>query len=94
MVVASRAAGAEFSSDLPLAFHQNTNTLEDNIGLELENKEAPNVLGDGGPGSQSTEIQGSTPQDAVYDPERIRQEQAATKAQAAFRGYLVSLLLK
>ncbi|BBH03919.1 IQ-domain 31 protein [Prunus dulcis] len=85
VVVASRAAGAEFSADPPLAFHQNTNTLEDNIGLELENKEAPNVSGDGGPGSQSTEIKGSTPQDAVYDPERIRQEQAATKAQAAFR---------
>ncbi|XP_021808320.1 protein IQ-DOMAIN 31 [Prunus avium] len=88
VVIASRAAGAEFSSDPPVAIHQNTNTLEDNIGLELENKEAPNVSGDGGPGSQSTEIQGSTPPDAVYDPERIRQEQAATKAQAAFRGYL------
>ncbi|XP_050379019.1 protein IQ-DOMAIN 31 [Argentina anserina] len=87
VVVSARAAGPEFIADPPVAFQENTNTT-DIKGLELENKDAPSVLGDGEPGSQSTDSQGSTPQIVAYDPERIRQEQAATKAQAAFRGYL------
>ncbi|XP_062025854.1 protein IQ-DOMAIN 31 [Rosa rugosa] len=88
VVVAARAAATEFVADPPAAFHESTNTTDYNKGLELENKEAPSVLGNGEPGSQSTDSQGSTPQNAAYDPEKIRQEQAATKAQAAFRGYL------
>lgn len=94
MVVTAREAGTEFSSNPPVAFHESTNTTDNNKGLELESKEVPSVLGEGGPGSQSTDSQGSTPQNAVYDAEKIRLEQAATKVQAAFRGYLVSLLLK
>lgn len=65
--------------------------------LEKENKEAANSSHDKEdilPGKQETDALGSTPQNAPYDPEKIRQEQAATKAQAAFRGYLVSLLQK
>ncbi|KAM0982612.1 hypothetical protein ACFX11_015672 [Malus domestica] len=89
VVIAARATGADYSSDPPVAFHETTNTIDNNRDLELENKETPSVLSDGGPGIQSTETQGSAPpQDAAHDPERIRQEQAATKAQAAFRGYL------
>ena len=50
--------------------------------LELENKEAENNL----PENQEIE---SVHQDAPLDPEKTRQDEAATKAQAAFRGYLV-----
>lgn len=51
---------------------------------ELENKEAENVL----PGNQEIDIVGSTNEEDVLDPEKMRLEEAATKAQAAFRGYL------
>lgn len=88
VVVTAREAGTEFASDPPVAFHESTNTTDNNKALELESKEVPSVLGEGGLGSQSTDSQGSTPQNAVYDAEKIRLEQAATKVQAAFRGYL------
>ncbi|XP_027352619.1 protein IQ-DOMAIN 31-like isoform X2 [Abrus precatorius] len=52
--------------------------------LELENEESENIL----PGNQERDIIGSVDQDAPPDPEKIRQKEAATKAQAAFRGYL------
>ncbi|KAL5183383.1 Protein IQ-DOMAIN 31 [Glycine soja] len=52
--------------------------------LELENKEAENVI----PGNQEIDTVGSINEDAALDPEKIRLEEAATKAQAAFRGYL------
>ncbi|KAG5028005.1 hypothetical protein JHK87_011519 [Glycine soja] len=51
---------------------------------ELENKEAENVL----PGNQEIDTVGSINEDAALDPEKMRLEEAATKAQAAFRGYL------
>lgn len=53
--------------------------------LELENEEAENVI----PGNQEIDTVGSINEDAALDPEKIRLEEAATKAQAAFRGYLV-----
>lgn len=53
--------------------------------LELENKEAENVL----PGNQEVDAVGSINEDVALNPEKMRQEEAATKAQAAFRGYLV-----
>lgn len=52
---------------------------------ELENKEAENVL----PGNQEIDTVGSINEDAALDPKKMRLEEAATKAQAAFRGYLV-----
>ncbi|KAL5146391.1 Protein IQ-DOMAIN 31 [Glycine soja] len=52
--------------------------------LELENEESENIL----PENQERDINGSVDPDAPPDPEKIRQEEAATKAQAAFRGYL------
>ena len=57
--------------------------------LELENREAENLLS----GNQGIDTVGSVDQDATPDPEKIRLDEAATKAQAAFRGYLVSVLL-
>lgn len=56
---------------------------------ELENEESENIL----PENQERDINGSVDPDAPPDPEKIRQEEAATKAQAAFRGYLVGDLL-
>ncbi|XP_022768361.1 protein IQ-DOMAIN 31-like isoform X2 [Durio zibethinus] len=66
-------------------------TKGDEKKLELENKETANISHDDGislPMSQGIDSQESTRQDSPYDPERIKQEQAATMAQAAFRGYL------
>ncbi|RDY03674.1 Protein IQ-DOMAIN 31, partial [Mucuna pruriens] len=68
-----------------LALEPTSNTIaRHEEDLELENKEAENVL----PGNQEIEIVGSINEDAALDPELMRQEEAATKAQAAFRGYL------
>ncbi|KAJ1401645.1 IQ motif, EF-hand binding site, partial [Sesbania bispinosa] len=52
--------------------------------LEQENEESENLS----PGNQEVDNIGSVDQDAPPDPEKIRLEEAATKAQAAFRGYL------
>ncbi|KAG2380374.1 Protein transport protein [Vigna angularis] len=51
---------------------------------EVENKEAENVL----PDNQEIDLVGSTNEEDALDPEKMRLEEAATKAQAAFRGYL------
>ncbi|KAG2384052.1 Protein transport protein [Vigna angularis] len=53
---------------------------------EVENKEAENVL----PDNQEIDSVGSTNEEDALDPEKMRLEEAATKAQAAFRGYLLS----
>ncbi|RDX86544.1 Protein IQ-DOMAIN 31, partial [Mucuna pruriens] len=58
--------------------------------LELENEESENIL----PGNQERDIMGSVDPDAPPDPEKVRQEEAATKAQAAFRGYLARRAFK
>ncbi|XVE54828.1 hypothetical protein DITRI_Ditri03aG0114000 [Diplodiscus trichospermus] len=80
------AVGTPFSSQLsPYA------TERDERKLELENKETANISHDDGISlrtSQGIDSQKPTVQEALYDPERIKQEQAATMAQAAFRGYL------
>lgn len=60
--------------------------------VEKENKEVTNSSHDGEeilPRNLEAGARGSTPQYAPHNPENIRQEEAATKAQAAFRGYLV-----
>ncbi|CAJ1944055.1 unnamed protein product [Sphenostylis stenocarpa] len=61
----------------------NTTANHDEV-QELENKEAENVL----PGTQEIDLVGSTNEDDAVDPDKMRLEEAATKAQAAFRGYL------
>lgn len=42
--------------------------------------------------SQDLEKQGTVGSDTSNDAERLREEQAAVKAQAAFRGYLVTFV--
>lgn len=58
--------------------------------LELENKEPENLS----PVNQETDLVSHVHEDAPPDPEKIRQEEAATKAQAAFRGYLARRAFK
>ncbi|XP_061346585.1 protein IQ-DOMAIN 31 isoform X2 [Gastrolobium bilobum] len=72
-------------SETGLALEPTSNTItRHEEDLELENKEAENVLA----GNQQTDTVGSVHQDAPLDLEKMKQEEAATKAQAAFRGYL------
>ncbi|XP_054821666.1 protein IQ-DOMAIN 31-like [Prosopis cineraria] len=58
--------------------------------LELENEEAENLS----PVNQETDFVSHVHQDAPPDLEKIRQDEAATKAQAAFRGYLARRAFK
>ncbi|KAM4107083.1 hypothetical protein ACB094_04G116100 [Castanea mollissima] len=92
VLVPAKASEVSLGLDPPVTSHLTPNTIGRNVGrLESENKEATDSSHDGGnvlPGNQEIDETGSTPQDALYDPEKIRLEQAATKAQAAFRGYL------
>lgn len=77
-------------SETGLALEPTSNTIaRHEEDLELENKEAENIL----PGNQEIDTIGPVHQDAPLDPEKMRQEEAATKAQAAFRGYLVCYFL-
>lgn len=98
MVVTAKAPGADFASVPPVASYPDPITVDRNErNLEFESKEAESASHDGGillAASQDTEAQGSTPPEVPCDPEQIRKEQAATKAQAAFRGYLVIFYLK
>ncbi|KAF3437773.1 hypothetical protein FNV43_RR20529 [Rhamnella rubrinervis] len=90
VVVAAKTSGANFASVPPVASQPDPSIVDRNE-VEFENKGAESVSHDEGillAASQDTEPQGSTPRDAPCDPEQIRKEQAATKAQAAFRGYL------
>lgn len=57
--------------------------------LELENEESEVIL----PENQERDSIGPVDPDAPPDPEKIRQEVAAIKTQAAFRGYLVGVSL-
>lgn len=69
-----------------MALEPTTNTIpRHEEELELESREAENVL----PGNQEIDTVGPVHQDAPLDPEILRREEAVTKAQAAFRGYLV-----
>lgn len=59
---------------------------------ELERKEAPNLPQKRDVASENDRdmaVQTGATKEASYDPEKIREGMAATKAQAAFRGYLV-----
>lgn len=93
-MVSAKASETTTVISHPVASHPTSNTIDINEGVpKVTNNEAANVLHERSisiPGNQDAEVQGSTCQDAPSDPERIREEEAATKAQAAFRGYLVS----
>ncbi|KAK9277589.1 hypothetical protein L1049_007134 [Liquidambar formosana] len=61
------------------------------VDLNLEERATTKLLNDGvilPPGKQGGDAQTITNLGSPNDPERIRHEQAAIKAQAAFRGYL------
>lgn len=93
VLVAARASETDAAVAPPFSLQMNPNTNERGEDKsELENKEAANILHNyqiSVPLSQDIDSQKSTPQDLPYDPERMKQEQASTIAQAAFRGYLV-----
>jgi len=73
-----------------LALDPNHNEIATNEeDLELENEESEVIL----PDNQQRDSIGPVDPDAPPDPEKIRQEVAAIKAQAAFRGYLVGVSL-
>ncbi|KAK6249936.1 hypothetical protein SCA6_003941 [Theobroma cacao] len=92
VLVADRASETDDAVAPPLTSQLNPYATERDEGkLELENKEAANILHNDGislPVSEGRDSQKSTLQDSPYDPERMKREQAATMAQAAFRGYL------
>ncbi|CAI8610027.1 unnamed protein product [Vicia faba] len=74
-------------SETGLALEPTTDTItipRHEEELELESREAENVL----PDNQEIDTVGPVHQDAPLDPEILRREEAVTKAQAAFRGYL------
>ncbi|XP_039057031.1 protein IQ-DOMAIN 31-like [Hibiscus syriacus] len=74
-----------FSSQHPYANER------DERELEVERNEAANISNDDGISLlviQGINSPSSTLQDSQYDPERVKEEQAATIVQAAFRGYL------
>lgn len=93
-MVSAKASEASSVISHPVASHPTPSAIDTNEGVsKITNNEAANVSHERSisiPGNQDAEIQGSTCEDAPSDPERIRKEEAATKAQAAFRGYLVS----
>lgn len=90
LVNQKEASVASKPLETALTLDPSPHTLARNEGhLELENKEPENLL----PLNQETDIVGSDHQDAQPDPEEIKCVEAATKVQAALRGYLVIFLL-
>ncbi|KAK8710716.1 hypothetical protein V6N13_146029 [Hibiscus sabdariffa] len=80
------AVAPPFSSQLNACANE-----RDERNLEVENNESANISIDDGislPVSQGMDSSNSTLQDSQYDPERMKEKQAATIVQAAFRGYL------
>ncbi|KAL5544415.1 hypothetical protein UlMin_008199 [Ulmus minor] len=92
VVVTAKAVGAEFASVPTSVSHPFPESTErDEHKLEFENREAENSSADGAfsfPENQNAETQESMSHDVPSDPEKIKEEQAATIVQATFRGYL------
>ncbi|KAF5476967.1 hypothetical protein F2P56_003652 [Juglans regia] len=92
VLVPAKTSVGKLGLDLPVVSYPTSRAVGRHEGkVEKENKEVTNSSHDGGeilPRNLETDARGSTPQYAPHDPENIRQEEAATKAQAAFRGYL------
>lgn len=86
------APGAELAVHPPLISHLAPGVTDRNVGNPELDKGVPSNLPcdrEVLPRNQGTDIQGIAGSDAPNDAERIKQEHAATKAQAAIRGYLV-----
>ncbi|XP_021285853.1 protein IQ-DOMAIN 31 isoform X2 [Herrania umbratica] len=92
VLVVDRASEIDDAVAPPFTSQLNPHATETDEGkLELENKEAANISHEDGislPVSEGRDSRKCTLQDSPYDPQRMKQEQAATMAQAAFRGYL------
>ncbi|KAE8694497.1 IQ-domain 28, putative isoform 3 [Hibiscus syriacus] len=92
VLVAARVSESDLAMVPPFSSQLNPCATEsDERKLELENEEAANISHDDGtslPMSRDIDSQKFTLQDSPCDPERIKQEQAATLVQASFRGYL------
>lgn len=91
VMVAAKDSGADMATAVVplLAIHSTATTAGDERKSEVERIECADLSNGGNvslPVSQTVDLR--TTQEAPYDPEQIRQEAAATKAQAAFRGYL------
>ncbi|XP_043704674.1 protein IQ-DOMAIN 31-like isoform X4 [Telopea speciosissima] len=89
--VAAKASGVEAAVDPPLISHVTPGTTDGNGGNSTLEKGVPSNLqcdAEVLPGNQDPDSHRTAGPEAANDPERVRQEQAATKAQAAFRGYL------
>ncbi|XP_021677152.2 protein IQ-DOMAIN 31 isoform X2 [Hevea brasiliensis] len=85
------SAKASETDDLVISHPTPVITVRSERQLELESQETADSPPDGAillPGNQDADLQGYTPQATLSDAEKIRQEEAATLAQAAFRGYL------
>ncbi|KAE8730730.1 IQ-domain 28, putative isoform 2 [Hibiscus syriacus] len=92
VLVAVRASETDVAVAPPFSSQLNPYANErDERKLEVKNNEAANISNDDGislPVSQGIDSPSSTLQDSQYDPERVKEEQAATIVKAAFRGYL------
>ncbi|KAK8692943.1 hypothetical protein V6N13_070544 [Hibiscus sabdariffa] len=92
VLVAVRASETDVAEATPFSSQLNPYANErDERELEVEDDEAANISNEDGislPVSQGIDSPSSTLQDSQYDPERIKETQAATIVQAAFRGYL------
>ncbi|XP_052174575.1 protein IQ-DOMAIN 31-like [Diospyros lotus] len=82
---ADSAGNPPVASDLALnIISTNEKKLEDNSEAAISPLEGGTLLH----GDRDSDAQATSQLDALKDPERFKQEQAATKTQAAFRGYL------
>ncbi|XP_059643744.1 protein IQ-DOMAIN 31 [Cornus florida] len=89
--VSAKATEADMDLDLPLASDLVLNSIDENEERMEENGTTANLPLEGAialQGNQYADAPETTELDVPKDPERIRQEQAATKAQSAFRGYM------
>ncbi|KDP31222.1 hypothetical protein JCGZ_11598 [Jatropha curcas] len=94
LLVAAKASGGDaISAPLVISHPTPVATVRSERQLELENRETVDLPNNGGislPGNQeaNSNVQELMLETALTDAEKIRQEEAATLAQAAFRGYL------
>ncbi|KAK8703149.1 hypothetical protein V6N13_021478 [Hibiscus sabdariffa] len=92
VLVAVRASETDAAEAPPFSSQLNPYANErDERKLEVEDDEAANISNEDGislPVSQGIDSPSPTLHDSQCDPERIKETQAATIVQAAFRGYL------
>ena len=89
--VAAKAPEANLPLDPPMASDVAVNMVATNVKVE-ENRDVSNLQLERGillPGNRDSDAQETSQLYAIKDSERTRREEAATKAQAVFRGYLV-----